>query len=107
MHQVEKMDRMYRFQRHFYDLSRKYYLFGRDRLLKKMNIQENETVLEVGCGTARNLFKLAVLHPNAQLFGFDASNEMLKTAEAHRAGKPELQHIELKQELAENLSFSK
>ena len=28
----EKMDKMYRHQRYFYDLTRKYYLLGRDRL---------------------------------------------------------------------------
>ena len=26
-----RMDRMYRYQRHIYDLSRKFYLLGRDR----------------------------------------------------------------------------
>lgn len=106
MQQVEKMDRMYRYQRHFYDFTRKYYLFGRDRLLQEMDVQENECVLEVACGTARNLFKLARMQPHAQLFGFDASNEMLKTAHAQIASKPELRHIQLKRELAENLSYA-
>jgi len=46
------MDRMYRYTRHVYDLSRKYYLFGRDRLLRKMQIAEGDRVIEVGCGTA-------------------------------------------------------
>ena len=31
----EAMDRMYRFQRHFYDVSRRYYLLGRDQLLDR------------------------------------------------------------------------
>ena len=30
--QAEQMDRMYRYQRHIYDLTRKYYLLGRDRI---------------------------------------------------------------------------
>jgi S-adenosylmethionine-diacylgycerolhomoserine-N-methlytransferase len=107
MQQTEKMDRIYRYQRHFYDVSRKYFLFGRDRLLKRMNVQPGERVVEVGCGTARNLFKLAVMAPHAELFGFDASNEMLKTADANRADCPSLQNIQLKQELAENFSYSK
>jgi S-adenosylmethionine-diacylgycerolhomoserine-N-methlytransferase len=37
-------------------------------------------VLEVGCGTARNLLKLNKLVPGLKLYGLDASEEMLKTA---------------------------
>ena len=55
----EKMDRMYHLQRHFYDATRKYYLLGRDQLLRELNVRPGETVLEVGCGTGRNLVILA------------------------------------------------
>ena len=37
------MDRIYRPQRRIYDLTRKYYLFGRDRLLDGMAVQPGET----------------------------------------------------------------
>ncbi|MDH4412604.1 MAG: SAM-dependent methyltransferase, partial [Rhizobium sp.] len=30
---ADRMDRMYRYQRHIYDLSRKYYLLGRDHMI--------------------------------------------------------------------------
>jgi len=40
-------------------------------------------VLEVGCGTGRNLVQAARLHPQAELYGMDISHEML--ASAHRA----------------------
>ena len=77
----EKMDSTYRVQRYFYDVTRKYYLLGRDRLLREMNVQPGETVLEVGCGTGRNLIILARRHPDARFFGLDASASMLETAE--------------------------
>ena len=35
----EKMDRIYRVQRHFYDLTRKYYLLGRDRLIRGAGVR--------------------------------------------------------------------
>lgn len=76
------MDRMYRLQRHFYDLTRKYYLFGRDRLIERLDARPGEIICEVGCGTARNLVKMAERYPEARFFGLDASDEMLKTAAA-------------------------
>src|SRR5258705_12381745 len=53
------MDKAYRRQRHFYDLTRKYYLLGRDRLLRQLNAKPGERVIEIGCGTARNLIRIA------------------------------------------------
>ena len=53
--QAEAMDAMYRYQRHIYDLTRKYYLFGRDRMIDRLAVPEGGTVLEVACGTGRNL----------------------------------------------------
>jgi ubiquinone/menaquinone biosynthesis C-methylase UbiE len=41
---------------------------------------EGGSVLEVGCGAARNLIEAARLYPNAQLSGLDISQEMLSTA---------------------------
>ncbi len=74
------MDRMYRHQRYIYDLTRKYYLFGRDKLIAELPVQSNDLICEVGCGTARNLVLLAKRHRGAKFFGVDASTEMLKTA---------------------------
>ncbi len=76
------MDRMYRYTRHIYDLTRKPYLLGRDRLIAELGLEEGGSVLEMGCGTGRNLIAVARAYPNAELFGFDISEEMLKTAKA-------------------------
>lgn len=74
------MDRLYRRQRHFYDLTRKHYLLGRDRLIDGLAPSSGERVLEIGCGTARNLVAAAQAWPEAQFFGIDISTEMLDTA---------------------------
>lgn len=98
------MDRMYRYTRYVYDLSRRYYLLGRDRLLRQMAIRGGDAVLEIGCGTARNLIRLAAMHPDARLFGLDASQQMLDTASARlrRAGLE--RRVILRQGLAETFS---
>jgi S-adenosylmethionine-diacylgycerolhomoserine-N-methlytransferase len=101
----KKMDRMYRHQRYFYDLTRKYYLLGRDRLLREMKISEGDNVLEIGCGTARNLVILAKKHGEAHFFGLDASSEMLKTAQRNIDAK-HLENITLKTELADEFSYN-
>jgi S-adenosylmethionine-diacylgycerolhomoserine-N-methlytransferase len=76
----QAMDRMYRFQRHIYDASRRYYLLGRDRLLDRLAPPPGGSILEIGCGTGRNLIGAARRYPDAKLFGIDISQEMLRTA---------------------------
>lgn len=98
------MDRVYRRQRYIYDLTRKYYLFGRDRMIRELALKPDARLVEVGCGTARNLVKIAQRYPQAKLFGLDASQEMLKSAAENirRAGLGD--GIKLAHGYAENLS---
>lgn len=79
------MDSIYRRQRHIYDLTRKYYLLGRDALIRDLAPPPGGSVLEVGCGTGRNLILAARRYPEARLFGLDISAAMLATARAHIA----------------------
>jgi S-adenosylmethionine-diacylgycerolhomoserine-N-methlytransferase len=74
------MDSVYRRQRHIYDLTRRYYLLGRDQLISALDPPVGGSVLEVGCGTARNLIAAARLFPGAMCYGVDISGEMLRTA---------------------------
>jgi len=77
---AELMDGVYRYQRHVYDLTRKYYLLGRDRLIDGLDVPEGGTVLELGCGTGRNLVQAARTYPEASFCGLDISAGMLETA---------------------------
>jgi len=102
-----EMDRMYRRQRYIYDLTRKYYLLGRDRLLREMEVAPGARVLEIGCGTARNLIRLAQRQPQAICYGLDASNEMLVTAAAKVKARGLDSRIVLRQEMAELLDYAR
>jgi S-adenosylmethionine-diacylgycerolhomoserine-N-methlytransferase len=105
---ADRMDRMYRWTRHVYDATRRYYLLGRDRMLRRLADDlpdaagTTPAVLEVGCGTARNLRRLADMAPAARLYGLDASDEMLDTARRSldRGGLP---NVTLGQGLAEEV----
>jgi S-adenosylmethionine-diacylgycerolhomoserine-N-methlytransferase len=85
------MDRIYRRQRHLYDATRKYYLLGRDRLIAELDPPAGGTVLEIGCGTGRNLVAAAKEYPHASLYGLDVSALMLEKAASSigRAGLAE------------------
>jgi S-adenosylmethionine-diacylgycerolhomoserine-N-methlytransferase len=74
------MDRVYRHQRHVYDLTRKCYLVGRDRMIAELEPPIGGRVLEIGCGTGRNLFAASDRYPLARFYGIDISLEMLGTA---------------------------
>ncbi|RWO65702.1 MAG: class I SAM-dependent methyltransferase [Mesorhizobium sp.] len=77
---AELMDGVYRWQRHIYDLTRKYYLLGRDLMISGLDVPVGGTVLELGCGTGRNIILAARRHPDARFYGLDISAEMLETA---------------------------
>jgi len=76
------MDRVYRRQKHIYDLTRKYYLFGRDRLIAGLGARRGARVIELGCGTGRNLHRIGVNWPKVTLYGLDISQQMLGLAGA-------------------------
>ncbi len=72
---------MYRKQRHVYDLTRRYYLLGRDLLIRRLNPANGDQVLEIGCGTGRNLVQAAQRYRHTQFLGIDISREMLKSSD--------------------------
>lgn len=87
----ELMDRVYRHQRHIYDLTRKYFLLGRDHLIRRLEVPAGGHVLELGCGTGRNLIAAARAYPDAHLYGVDVSRQMLATA-ARNVARAGLEH---------------
>jgi S-adenosylmethionine-diacylgycerolhomoserine-N-methlytransferase len=75
-----RMNRMYRWQRYIYDATRRYYLLGRDELIDGIKPSSGACVLEIGCGTGRNLVHAARKYPGSTFYGIDVSTEMLTTA---------------------------
>ncbi len=76
------VEKYYRFHSNIYDATRWSFLFGRNRLLEKLpEISHPKNILEVGCGTGRNLLALHRIFPDAALCGVDISSDMLEIAE--------------------------
>lgn len=78
--QAALMDDTYRRQRHIYDATRKFFLLGRDRMIDGLNPPAGARVLEIACGTGRNLALIGMLYPETRRFGLDISAEMLRSA---------------------------
>lgn len=77
---AELMDETYRYQRLIYDLTRRFFLLGRDHLIHNLNPGKDARVLEIACGTGRNLALIAKRYPDCALYGLDISDQMLRTA---------------------------
>jgi len=70
----------YRLHSRIYDATRWTFLFGRTRIIDEIAAVHPASILEVGCGTGRNLVNLARRFPRAAITGVDLSETMLGLA---------------------------
>jgi S-adenosylmethionine-diacylgycerolhomoserine-N-methlytransferase len=63
---------------HLYDLSRKYFLFGRDTVLKMIENDRWKRLIEIGPGTGRNLQKLHKNNKKCEFGGIEPCDVMRK-----------------------------
>lgn len=82
---IEKLKKYYTYHAPIYDLTRWAFLLGRRKSVHTLsniaNIQENPNILEIGCGTGKNLKQLAAHYPQANIYGIDLSEPMLRKAQ--------------------------
>lgn len=90
------LERYYQFHSRIYDATRWSFLFGRTAIFDRLPRDSHPaSVLEVGCGTGKNLVTLAARFPGAQITGVDLSDVMLgiaRTKTAGFGGRVQLQH---------------
>ena len=71
----------YRWHALIYDATRWSFLFGRTGILREVaKLATPKRILEVGCGTGKNLVTLSRIFPQAQITGIDLSETMLDVA---------------------------
>jgi len=71
----------YRLHARIYDATRWTFLFGRNQLLRRIARGRRPCrILEIGCGTGKNLELLARTFPQARIVGLDLSADMLDRA---------------------------
>ena len=75
------IERYYRLHSKIYDATRWTFLFGRSAVLREAAaVAKPRRILEVGCGTGKNLVHLCRLFPQAEVTGVDLSATMLEVA---------------------------
>jgi len=77
----------YALHSHIYDATRWTFLFGREGILRRSaEVATPRRILEVGCGTGRNLRSMQRIFPAADITGVDLSDSMLKIARRKARG---------------------
>lgn len=59
-----------------------------DRLVDSINLSSEGSLLDIGCGPAELLFRIAQRHPNCHLTGLDIDPGILEVARKKIVGKP-------------------
>jgi len=92
------MTAYYRIHSHFYDATRWAFLYGRRRLVEKLEIVPGERVIEIGCGTGANFAAIqSKLGNTGELIGIDCSAPMLRKAaeRVRKNGWPNVRLLDL------------
>jgi len=78
----QRLTGYYQLHAKLYDATRWSFLFGRSALVNSLvgRVQATQ-ILEVGCGTGKNLLALATAFPEADITGVDLSADMLTVAQ--------------------------
>ncbi len=78
---VSSLQGYYQLHAHIYDATRWTFLFGRAGLIRVAAKRlKPRRILEIGCGTGKNLTHLARAFPEAQIVGLDLSADMIAKA---------------------------
>ncbi|MEI6077753.1 MAG: class I SAM-dependent methyltransferase [Verrucomicrobiota bacterium] len=79
--EVSAVQRYYQWHSQVYDATRWSFLFGRVAIIREVaKVSDPRRILEIGCGTGKNLVNLCRLFPQAEVTGVDCSEAMLAVA---------------------------
>ncbi len=80
MTSLEKTEKIYNTHSKFYDLTRKFFLFNRKKAIELLDVQKQDKIIDLACGTGLNIPLLLKKTSSENIFGIDYSEAMLKKA---------------------------
>lgn len=83
---ARRMDRKYAVDRFLYNTTRPFFLLGRNAAIQALDLTPASTLLEIGCGTGRNIALILKAQPNLSIDAIDISEKMLALA-VRRVGR--------------------
>ena len=90
-----KLQKYYKYHSRIYDVTRWSFLFGRQELLPELpELPHQPRILEIGCGTGKNIQFLEYLYPDATIYGIDLSEDMLVKARQKTAHSTQVNLIQ-------------
>lgn len=79
--QAERLQKYYAFHSRIYDATRWSFLFGRNEIIDLIAQHcRPKSILEIGCGTGKNLIPLARRFVDSKIVGLDVSADMIKVS---------------------------
>jgi len=80
--EANELEQYYRFHSKIYDATRWSFLFGREAILDMIpELPSQPRIMEIGCGTGKNIEHLNYHFPDAHILGVDLSQDMLQKAQ--------------------------
>lgn len=80
MASLEKIGKIYKTHAKFYDLTRKFSLFNRKKAVELLDVQKQDKILDLACGTGLNISLLLKKTSSENILGIDYSEAMLRKA---------------------------
>ncbi len=80
MTSLEKTEKIYNIHAKFYDLTRKFFLLNRKKAIELLDVQKQDKILDLACGTGLNIPLLLKNTSPGNILGIDYSEAMLEKA---------------------------
>ncbi len=74
--------------------------------LKRISIEKHYTILDVGCGGGRTVYKLAAIAPEGKIYGIDYSEESVAASRRTNKQWLEMGRVEIRHDSVSQLPFS-
>ena len=74
--------------------------------LKHISIEKHYTILDVGCGGGRTVYKLAAIAPEGKIYGIDYSEESVAASRRTNKQWIEMGRVEIRHDSVSQLPFS-